>query len=114
MPCAYIRDRALEKFDEIVIILDNSEDCVAMELMINFIGRLMGVVNIPKPQQKQLDKGSSDLKIHMPANWDVERGCIFARLCSIGVNVLKSESAKFVAAENIECGDCLSSQASHA
>ena len=114
VPCAFIRDRVLEKFDGIAIVRNNSEDYVAMELMINLIGRRMGVVNISKLQAKQLDRGQPNLKVDMPPGWDVGRGCIFARLCSIGVNVLKTECAKFAAREYIECSDCPSPQMSHA
>ena len=80
VPCAYIRDFCLKFFgtaninDEVAVVDASLNEIVPI------IRRLLTIVEISQEERILLDEGPNALKDRMPANWDIEAGCIFERL----------------------------------
>jgi hypothetical protein len=70
VPCAAIREYCLNYFEE----------GRSLDEVVKLIRRLLVIVDISIDEWRKLDEGSSALKDIMPPGWDLETGCIFARL----------------------------------
>lgn len=70
VPCAAIREYCLNHFEE----------GQTLNEVVKLIRRLLVIVDISIDERKKLDEGSTALKDIMPPGWDLETGCIFARL----------------------------------
>jgi hypothetical protein len=70
VPCAAIREYCLKYFVE----------GRSLDEVVKLIRRLLVIVDVSIDEWKKLDEGPSALKDIMPPEWDLETGCIFARL----------------------------------
>ncbi|OGQ52435.1 MAG: hypothetical protein A3J24_13240 [Deltaproteobacteria bacterium RIFCSPLOWO2_02_FULL_53_8] len=73
VPCAVILKTCLDYF---------AQNGQSLDEVVKLIRKLLVIVYIAEEERKTLDTGSSALKDKMPPGWDLENGCIFARLHS--------------------------------
>ena len=70
VPCAFIRDTALRYLDE----------GRSLDEVVRMTRRFLAIVDITGSERAKLDDGAQALRHVMPAAWDVDSGCIYARL----------------------------------
>ncbi len=102
VPCAFIRDTALRYLNE----------GRSLDEVVRMTRRFLTIVDITGSERAKLDDGAQALRQVMPAAWDVDSGCIYARLHAKQIDF--APPAKFACdcgavaacdARLINCGD---------
>lgn len=75
VPCAALRDLAIACF----------EDHWSIHEVAKLLRRLLVIIWIEPAEKDLLDKGSAHLKDEMPAGWNAQSGCVYARLHDKGI-----------------------------
>ncbi len=85
VPLAFIRDSCLDLLKARYPRGEQASKCAAIAELVPMVRKWLAVVHIAQDECDRLDKGPHALKNRMPADWDPEAGCLFARLHSFDI-----------------------------